>query len=135
MTLGMAIRTLRESRNWNQLQLAKKIGKQSGGQISRWENNRERPQSRNIDKLNKVFGVDIEEYARTEGEAGPPENIKILTGGLSGHTADLSNVDIETLASLAQQLIRLHRALLAELYSRGIDVEDDYVSPGGPQPS
>jgi len=128
--IGIAIMRLREKRGLSQKQLGELLGHKGNTTISKWEKGKVTLQRRSIQRLNKIFGVDIEEYARTEGKVDLPDGMKILTGGPSGRAFDLSAIDNDSLATLARLLVRLNGALLAELHGRGI-MEDDYAAPGG----
>jgi len=129
MLLGDVIRRLREAKGWTQGDLANAIGKKSSSNISTWESNKTKPQRASILKLNRVFGVDIEEYARTEGRKSFPGEFEFAIGP-DGQPLNLEKIPHEILARLTRRLVQLNEEVLSVL--KKIDrSESDYDSAGG----
>jgi transcriptional regulator with XRE-family HTH domain len=72
--IGTRIRELREARNLTQAKLAEIIGV-SPGQVSRWENNVEKPQTHNRTALEDYFGQGLSSWGSKGGAGRGQKNI------------------------------------------------------------
>lgn len=76
MTLSKNIRFLRSQNGWGQDFLADKLGYKSYTTIQKWESGVSNPPLKTLDKLAKIFGVDIDDLNNKDLTVPAPYNLE-----------------------------------------------------------
>ena len=71
MPMGEKIQALRNTKDWSQEDLAKKLGT-TGPNVSRWENNHGTPSVESLKILSKLFDVSVDYFIFEDAPPRPP---------------------------------------------------------------
>ncbi|HSR90923.1 MAG TPA: helix-turn-helix transcriptional regulator [Gemmatimonadales bacterium] len=88
-SVGQLIRERRETRGWNQVQLADALGKIDRTYVSRWENDKHRPGPRHAEALARELGGDPSEY---RGLSGAPRRLQDVVAELAARVDRLERL-------------------------------------------
>jgi phage repressor protein C with HTH and peptisase S24 domain len=140
MSLGAAIREIRKNRNLNQVDIAERVGTDSGN-ISRYESNKQKPSVEMLDKIADALGTSVSEiYRRAETADGEISEInekfimipRLNLAVAAGNGTEPDNVEIQGTLAFQREWLRkkgLNPEKL-EIYDATGDSMSPYIGSG-----
>lgn len=114
VTLGLAVRRLRQARGWKQQTLAAKSGLAQGFISNLEQGNKDNPTQETLQKLAAAFEMSLNEFLQEVGMIVPPAVVELQSQGLAESLAqDLIEIWPRLAPQDREALIAMHRAILA----------------------
>ena len=108
MAIGQRIIQLRKQKNWNQKELAERLGI-SARQLVRWELDQVEPRPRSIEKVAEVLGVTAEEIVSSPAESGIQELEDQELKELLEYIPELDPNRLEALKMMLRDFVTVHQ--------------------------